>query len=63
MSVSARAKEYEDKFLNPLVAAQRGFIDEISNPLETRQRICEELELLVNKDIERPDRVHGNIPL
>lgn len=51
------------RFANPMVAAQRGFVDDILDPAETRERICEDLELLRTKKIERPWRKHGNIPL
>jgi propionyl-CoA carboxylase beta chain len=51
------------RFANPLLAAQRGFVDEILDPAVTRQRVCEDLELLRNKKVERPWRKHGNIPL
>ena len=46
-----------------LVAAQRGFVDAVLDPSETRQRLCEDLEVLDTKKIERPWRKHGNIPL
>lgn len=61
--VEAETKKYEDRFLNPLVAAQRGFIDEIISPSSTRRRICEDLDLLRNKQDNRPWKKHGNIPL
>ena len=48
---------------NPLVAAQRGFVDAIIEPSTTRTRLCEDLELLRGKRRERPWRKHGNIPL
>ena len=54
---------YEDKFQNPLVAAQRGFVDAIIEPSTTRTRLCEDLELLRGKRRERPWRKHGNMPL
>jgi propionyl-CoA carboxylase beta chain len=57
------ALEYSKRFANPLVAAERGFVDDILEPASTRQRICEDLELLNNKSMERPWRKHGNIPL
>lgn len=46
-----------------MVAAQRGYIDDIIDPAETRQRICEELEILRNKTVENPPRKHSNVPL
>ena len=51
------------RFANPMVAAERGFVDDILDPAETRQRLCEDLELLRDKKMERPWRKHGNIPL
>mmetsp|Transcript_2661 Transcript_2661/g.2647 ORF Transcript_2661/g.2647 Transcript_2661/m.2647 type:complete len:534 (-) Transcript_2661:86-1687(-) len=61
--VDARTAEYTDRFANPMVAAQRGFVDDVLDPSTTRQRICEDLELLRTKKAERPWRKHGNIPL
>ncbi|KAL1920260.1 uncharacterized protein VTP21DRAFT_1406 [Calcarisporiella thermophila] len=54
---------YEEKFANPLPAAQRGFLDDIIQPAQTRRRIIEELELLKDKKQENPWKKHGNIPL
>jgi len=54
---------YEGKFANPLVAAQRGFIDGIIEPRKTREYICEALDVLASKDVENPWKKHGNIPL
>lgn len=62
-NVEQEALEYEFKFANPLVAAQRGFVDAIIRPEETRTRICEDLELLKGKQVHRPWRKHDNIPL
>lgn len=56
-------KEYIEKFANPLIAAQRGFIDSIVKPSETRALIIRELEALATKKFDRPWRKHGNIPL
>lgn len=46
-----------------MVAAERGFVDDILDPAVTRQRLCEDLELLRGKKVERAWRKHGNIPL
>lgn len=62
-NVEEETLKYEDKFANPLVAAQRGFVDGIIEPSTTRTRLCEDLELLRGKRAERPWRKHGNIPL
>ena len=61
--VEANTLEYESKFANPLVAAQRGFVDAVIEPKETRRRICEDLALLEGKRHERAWRKHGNCPL
>ena len=61
--VDAKTAEYTDRFANPMVAAERGFVDDILDPAVTRQRLCEDLELLKDKKMERPWRKHGNIPL
>jgi propionyl-CoA carboxylase beta chain len=55
--------EYEDKFLNPYIAAKRGFVDEVIRPDETKRRILDALEALKTKQIARPFKKHGNIPL
>jgi len=56
-------QEYIEKFGNPFPAAVRGFIDDIIEPSSTRMRICRDLQLLRNKQVARPSRKHGNIPL
>ncbi len=56
-------KEYEDKFNNPYVAAELGYIDEVIEPQLTRKRICGSLEMLQNKRDSNPPKKHGNIPL
>mmetsp|Transcript_60022 Transcript_60022/g.123244 ORF Transcript_60022/g.123244 Transcript_60022/m.123244 type:complete len:560 (+) Transcript_60022:76-1755(+) len=61
--VEEKTVEYTDRFANPMVAAQRGFVDDIIDPATTRQRLCEDLELLQNKEVHRPWRKHGNVPL
>ena len=54
---------YVDTFSNPMKAAQRGFIDDIIQPSDTRRRICEDLEFLEKKALKNPWKKHGNIPL
>jgi len=63
--VDQRTIEYTDKFANPLAAAQRGFIDDILDPASTRERICDDLDLLKHKhkQVQKQWRKHGNIPL
>ena len=56
-------KEYEDKFMNPYIAAERGYIDEVIRPEETRDRIIKGFDMLEQKQIEMPKKKHGNIPL
>ena len=55
--------EYRTKFANPYVAAQRGFIDDVIEPRETRPRLINALEMLQNKRDSNPAKKHGNIPL
>jgi propionyl-CoA carboxylase beta chain len=55
--------EYQDKFENPYIAAERGYIDEVIEPQETRSKLIVSLESLLNKRESRPPKKHGNIPL
>ncbi|MFL6231288.1 MAG: acyl-CoA carboxylase subunit beta [Pyrinomonadaceae bacterium] len=59
----ARVSEFEEKFASPYVAAERGFIDEIIEPAQTRPKLIRALALLENKRDTNPPRKHGNIPL
>jgi propionyl-CoA carboxylase beta chain len=61
--IAKRTEEYREKFANPFVAANRGFIDDVILPHGTRRRICQSLAMLRNKKLENPWRKHGNIPL
>lgn len=56
-------EEYKEKFANPLVAASRGYIDDVIMPHNTRARICKSLRMLQNKRLENPWKKHDNIPL
>ena len=56
-------EKYREKFANPFVAAQRGYIDDVIEPSETRVRIISGLELLKTKVDTNPKKKHGNIPL
>jgi propionyl-CoA carboxylase beta chain len=56
-------EEYTDRFANPFIAAQRGYVDDIVEAHLTRRVIVKSLEMLANKRVERPKRKHGNIPL
>ena len=61
--VEKNTAEYQERFANPLIAAQRGFIDDIIEPASTRVRLCEDLDVLRNKELTNPWKKHGNIPL
>jgi propionyl-CoA carboxylase beta chain len=61
--IAARTKEYEDRFLSPFVAAERGYIDEVIKPHSTRRRIARALAMLRGKSVEMPMRKHDNLPL
>lgn len=56
-------KDYEDKFANPYVAAEIGYVDEVIEPAMTRKRLIDSLEMLKNKRDTNPPKKHGNIPL
>ena len=55
--------EYEERFANPYVAAEIGYVDEVIEPAMTRKRIIDSLEILKNKKDTNPPKKHGNIPL
>jgi len=59
----ARVTEFEEKFANPYIAAERGFVDEIIEPARTRPKLINALALLENKRDTNPPKKHGNIPL
>jgi len=54
---------YQEKFANPLSAAQRGFVDDIILPRTTRTRVAQDFEALRTKELRNPYKKHGNIPL
>lgn len=56
-------EEYREAFLNPYAAARAGFVDDVIEPRETRQRIIASLHALKDKAVNLPARKHGNIPL
>jgi len=58
-----RIAELEDKFANPYLAAERGFVDEVIEPSQTRPKLISALSLLENKRDSNPPKKHGNIPL
>ncbi len=59
----AKVAELEDKFANPYVAAERGYIDEVIEPKYTRPKLIRALSMLQNKRDSNPPKKHGNIPL
>jgi propionyl-CoA carboxylase beta chain len=60
---NSKITELQDKFANPYVAAERGFVDEVIEPAFTRPKLIRALSLLENKRDTNPPRKHGNIPL
>ncbi|HEV8437319.1 MAG TPA: acyl-CoA carboxylase subunit beta [Methylomirabilota bacterium] len=58
-----KTREYRDKFANPYVAAERGYIDEVIEPKDTRRKLIQALEVLHTKRDQNPPKKHGNIPL
>jgi propionyl-CoA carboxylase beta chain len=55
--------EYKERFANPFIAAERGFLDDVIEPRETRPRLIKALRMLANKVDDMPRKKHGNIPL
>ena len=60
---TARVAEFREKFANPYAAAERGYVDDVIDPRETRARVVSALEMLRNKRDSNPPKKHGNIPL
>jgi len=60
---NSKIAELQDKFANPYIAAERGFVDEVIEPAYTRPKLIRALLLLENKRDTNPPRKHGNIPL
>ena len=61
--IDVLTKEYEDRFLNPFIAASRGYIDDVIRPHSTRWRIARALRMLRNKQVPHIWKKHDNIPL
>lgn len=61
--IAEKTQEYEDKFLNPFIAAQRGYVDDVIMPHSTRRRIARALAMLRTKEAQTPWKKHDNIPL
>lgn len=61
--ITALTADYEDRFANPFVAAENGFIDEVIMPQNTRMRVARAFASLKSKDVKNPWRKHDNLPL
>ena len=61
--IAQHTQDYEDRFANPFVAAERGFIDEVIQPQSTRRRVSRAFASLRNKSLRNPWKKHDNIPL
>ncbi|MBC6436765.1 MAG: acyl-CoA carboxylase subunit beta [Rhodobacteraceae bacterium] len=61
--IAAHTAAYENRFANPFVAAERGFIDEVIQPHSTRRRVCRAFAALRTKKVQKPWKKHDNIPL
>jgi acetyl-CoA/propionyl-CoA carboxylase carboxyl transferase subunit len=55
--------EYREEFANPYTAADRGFVDDVIEPAETRARLVDDLKMLKTKRGDQPDKKHGNLPI
>jgi propionyl-CoA carboxylase beta chain len=62
-ALAEKEKDYREKFANPYLAASRGYIDDIIEPMETRPRLIRALRRLEDKVVGNPRKKHGNIPL
>jgi propionyl-CoA carboxylase beta chain len=58
-----KVEEFRDRFANPYIAAERGFVDAVIPPRETRKKLIQALDMLQNKRDKNPPKKHGNIPL
>jgi acetyl-CoA carboxylase carboxyltransferase component len=56
-------EEYTERYANPYLAAERGFIDDVISPADTRRILCRSLAILASKREDLPKRKHGNVPL
>jgi propionyl-CoA carboxylase beta chain len=61
--ITRRIRQYEERFANPFVAAERGYLDEVIMPHGTRKRLARALNMLRDKKLENPWKKHDNIPL
>ena len=60
---AAKIQEFRDRFANPYVAAERGYLDAVIRPRDTRRKLIQALDMLENKRAKNPPKKHGNIPL
>ena len=58
-----KVAEYEENFNNPYVAAKLGYVDDVIEPAQSRQRIISAFDMLASKRVSLPAKKHGNIPL
>ncbi len=58
-----KIEEFRDRFANPYIAAERGFVDAVIQPRDTRKKLIQALEMLGTKREKNPPKKHGNIPL
>ena len=61
--LAEKEKEYIEHFANPYRAAERGYVDEVIKPEDTRERLIKAFNMLKNKVDKLPKKKHGNIPL
>ncbi len=61
--LAEKTQFYSDQYMNPYLAANRMYVDDIIFPRETRKAIFQALEMLTDKEEERPYKKHSNIPL
>jgi propionyl-CoA carboxylase beta chain len=62
-ALATKTEEFRQRFANPFIAAERGFVDDVIEPHETRARVISSLRMLENKVDTNPRKKHGNIPL
>jgi propionyl-CoA carboxylase beta chain len=60
---AAKIAEFRDRFANPYIAAERGYLDAVIRPRDTRRKLIQALDMLENKRDKNPPKKHGNIPL
>ena len=58
-----KIEEFRNRFANPYVAAERGYVDAVIQPRHTRKKLIDGLEILQTKRDKNPPKKHGNIPL